>query len=176
VTDYNKLFESLIAKPIPTNGLRPGRVGGGILGAPRLTAPPLTSASIPTPRPPQSWIYFSDPPFADLPFAGPYFLASASILTYGGLYAILVPDASSRPKPYRLVYIGESGNLSERVCTSHENHSSWVRAAGGASGLYVAFHYITDQTARRATEKRVIAYYKPECNGTHKPWSDLYGR
>ena len=31
-----------------------------------------------------------------------------------GLYAMLVPDGSCRPRPFRIIYFGESGNMSDR--------------------------------------------------------------
>ena len=32
-----------------------------------------------------------------------------------GIYAVLAPDAACRPRPFRAIYFGESGNFVERV-------------------------------------------------------------
>jgi hypothetical protein len=73
--------------------------------------------------------------------------------------------------PYRLIYVGEAANLSERVCRSHEKYESWVRAACGAP-LFVAFHSIAGESARRKAEQRLIEHYGPECNKRSGLYSD----
>ena len=83
----------------------------------------------------------------------------------GGLYAIMIYDANWRPLPYRLIYVGKAQNLAERVCRSHEKYESWERAAGGAQ-LYIAFHIIQNESARKAAERQIIEHYGPECNET----------
>ena|SRR5712691_5728564 len=88
--------------------------------------------------------------------------------SYGGLYAIVVYDATCSPLPYRLIYLGKAGNLSERVCGSHEKYESWVRAACGAQ-LFVAFRSIKDESTRTVSERRLIEHYGPECNKTFNP-------
>ena len=85
--------------------------------------------------------------------------------SYGGIYAVMVYDSTWKPLPYRPIYIGEAQNLSERVCQIHEKYDSWVRAACGGQ-LYVAFHCIEGEAARKAAERRLIEHFKPECNKT----------
>lgn len=164
MSSYRTLIDLLAAKPLQPSKLIPRRTTGSLFAASRVPAPP-----------PQNWIWFSSPSSASLPFAGPSPLASAATFNYGGLYAILTPDSSWSPLPYRLLYLGESGKLSDRVRTGHEKYASWARAAGGAGRLYVAFHIIENQTERRATESKLIAHYRPECNDTFNPWSGFYG-
>jgi hypothetical protein len=77
----------------------------------------------------------------------------------------MVRDAAWRPQPYRLIYIGEAGNLAERVVRSHEKYESWRHAAGGAQ-LFVAFHAVEGTLIRRVREKKLIEHYEPECNKT----------
>lgn len=126
----------------------------------------------------QGWIRF-----LHLPFAGPtplkltYRPVLASLAThqrpfgtthipdFGGLYAIMVHDATCHPLPYRLIYVGEAGKLSERVCRSHEKYASWERAACGAQ-LFIAFHCIPNESERKAAERQLIEHYRPECNRT----------
>lgn len=85
--------------------------------------------------------------------------------SFGGLYAILVHDATCSPRPYRLIYLGKAGDLSERVCGSHEKYESWMRAACGAQ-LFVAFYLMANELARTSAERRLIEHYRPECNKT----------
>ncbi len=121
-------------------------------------------------QPRQQWIWFSN-----LPFAGPTPFDIAAKHNFGGLYAILVFDPRCKPLPYRVIYIGEAGDMGERVCRSHEKYQSWVRSAGG-SLLFVAFHAIVNETERRAAERRLIEHYRPECNETFNAFYGLLGR
>ncbi len=104
--------------------------------------------------------------FRDRRFSEPaLFVFHFPLLFESGLYAILVPDASCSPRPFRVIYFGETGELSKRVTSSHEKYPDWVREAGTASYLYVAFHEIAGtQQARRAAESDLIAHYRPACN------------
>jgi hypothetical protein len=88
--------------------------------------------------------------------------------SYGGLYAVMVHDATCSPLPYRLIYLGKAGKLSERVCGSHEKYTSWERVACGAQ-LFVAFHLIADESDRTIAERRIIEHYRPECNTALNP-------
>ena len=110
------------------------------------------------------WIWLQN-----LPFAGPTLLTLESGITVaprrGGLYAIMVLDPTWRPLPYRVIYIGKAGNLAERVSRTHEKYPSWLYAASGAQ-LFVAFHTISGESARRTAERRLIEHYGPECNET----------
>lgn len=84
-----------------------------------------------------------------------------------GLYAILIPDKSFRPKPFRVIYFGESGNLSERgFFKSHNKYSCWIREAGSEENLYIAIYLMPDSTPsqRKFIEKLLITQYKPVCN------------
>jgi hypothetical protein len=84
-----------------------------------------------------------------------------------GLYAILVPDQSASPKPFRAIYFGESSNLSERgFLRSHIRYNSWIREAYSNNNLYISVHYMPDSTQqqRMELEKRLIDTYHPVCN------------
>jgi hypothetical protein len=121
------------------------------------------------PAQPQRWIKFSD-----LAFAGPTLLGLEPSFNFGGVYAVLVLDTQWGPMPYRPIYFGEAGNMSERVCPSHEKYKSWERAARGGL-LFVAFHVIPNEAARKAAEKQLIGQYSPECNVTHNAFAALLG-
>lgn len=95
----------------------------------------------------------------------------------GGLYAILIPDITARPRTYREIYFGQAEDLSERVCKSHEKYRDWAKQAGGADRLYVAFHAMTGTERERvALEERLIDMYKPACNDKGNALADLYKR
>jgi hypothetical protein len=97
--------------------------------------------------------------------------------SHGGLYAILVPDTTAKPRPFRVIYFGESGELAKRVCPSHEKYPDWVREAGGAHALFVSLHTTTgNKDERVALESRLIADYKPACNDILNPYYGELGR
>lgn len=161
-SSYRSLIDLLAGTPAPKPSSWPRNSLASLLAG---TQPP------PVPKPEtENWIWFQG-----LPFAGPTPLALAPKYNWGGLYAIMVLDVSGTPRPYRVIYIGESGDMAQRVGTSHEKFASWVRVAGSASRLHVAFHTIANQAERRAAESRLIAYYKPECNDTFNAFYGLFG-
>jgi hypothetical protein len=106
--------------------------------------------------------------FLDFTFTEPALFHTASKPGCGGLYAVMVFDASCSPRPYRVIYFGKARDLSERPSTSHENYRSWLRASAG-SPLYVAFCRIDLPLLRGAIERRIIAHYQPACNETFNP-------
>jgi len=94
----------------------------------------------------------------------------------GGLYAIMVPDNSAKPRSFRAVYFGESGDLAKRVCLTHEKYVDWVKEAGTAHDLYVSFHAMSGSKDERvALESRLVAQYQPACNDTFNPLRSLFG-
>jgi excinuclease UvrABC nuclease subunit len=81
-----------------------------------------------------------------------------------GLYAIMVVDTSYRPRPYRVLYIGETENFQERLTTGHEKYEDWKREAQGAA-LYYSYHWFHGtQDARLALEADLIRKLNPPCN------------
>jgi hypothetical protein len=84
---------------------------------------------------------------------------------YSGIYAILVSDLGFRPRPFRLLYLGESSFLGERLTRQHEKYNDWVREAG-TTDLYFAYHPtigMTDQQ-RKDLECALINQHCPPCN------------
>ncbi|HKT11699.1 MAG TPA: hypothetical protein VJW77_07720 [Terriglobia bacterium] len=83
-----------------------------------------------------------------------------------GIYAILVPDASCRPRAFRAIYFGEAGNFSQRVHQNHECFNHWMAEACGSATLYVAFcpTPLLKAQQRRWVEHDLIARYRPACN------------
>ena len=103
--------------------------------------------------------------FGERQFSEPRRFPELLIPPTQGIYAILVQDANYKPRPFRVIYFGESSNLGDRVCTTHEKYSDWTRSAGGTQ-LYMAYHWTTgmNDTQRRDAECVLINQYKPECN------------
>lgn len=94
----------------------------------------------------------------------PFLLSPPPIAS--GIYAILKPDPSCAPRPYRVIYFGESRNFSERVTENHERFNDWVGEAGDAANIYIAFcptPFLREEQ-RRWAESDLIARYRPVCN------------
>ena len=110
--------------------------------------------------------------FQDKNFTEPTAFASAWLPSSPGIYAILVYDASCKPRPYRVIYFGQARDLAARAVSSHEKYAAWSRTAGGTGKLYVSYHLMTSvgSLARAVVEQRLIEAYAPECNKTHNPY------
>ncbi|MGA8184505.1 MAG: hypothetical protein WB819_12775 [Terriglobia bacterium] len=106
-------------------------------------------------------IAFSNRAFTE---PAPFSLAMPPVSS--GIYAILAPDDSCRPRPFRTIYFGESGNFSQHVTGHHERFNDWRAEAGGAANLYVAFcpTPLLKEEQRRWVEYDLIARYRPACN------------
>ncbi len=84
-----------------------------------------------------------------------------------GIYAILKPGRSVSPKPFAVLYFGESGNLFDRgFFRAHHRYLCWLREAGLERNLYIAVYLMPDSTPdqRRAVESALISQYGPICN------------
>jgi hypothetical protein len=89
-----------------------------------------------------------------------------------GLYAVMRPHKTESDS-FVVLYIGESGNLSERgFLRNHHKYPCWKTKAGSDENLYIAIHKMPDSTEndRRRVEALVIRKYeekhdhKPKCN------------
>lgn len=117
-------------------------------------------ADLPTPAPPQGiW-------FGSCCFTEPELLPCSVPVCNSGVYAILVRDPTCYPRMMRVIFFGESGNISAYLTPWHEKYAAWCNAAGGAINLYVAFLPMESSTPedRAAILSRLIAQYEPECN------------
>ena len=84
-----------------------------------------------------------------------------------GLYAILIPDLSGDPLPLRVIYFGESGNMSERgFPSSHAKYSCWIAEASSEDYLSITIFPMPGSTEeqRRTIENQLISRYSPTCN------------
>jgi hypothetical protein len=113
-----------------------------------------------SPAPPQG-IWFGNHCFSE-----PEILPCSVPACNSGLYAILVRDPTCHPRMLRVIYFGESGNISTHLTPWHEKYPSWCEVASGAIHLYVAFLPIESSLseARAAVLSGLIAQYQPECN------------
>lgn len=114
--------------------------------------------------------------FSNSMFTEPAPFSAALAPVSSGIYAILAPDASCRPRPFRPIYFGESGDFSQRVTAGHERFNDWTTEAGGTATLYVAFcpTPLLKQQQRRWVESDLIARYRPACNLKGNQVSSFY--
>lgn len=107
--------------------------------------------------------------FGNHTFSSPEVVADAGFFVASmdspGLYVVMAYDQAWNPLPYRPLYFGESDRIWGRATPSHENYSSWKRAAGTVL-LYRAFHYMPGSTRaqRQAAESALIALFGTPCN------------
>ena len=102
-------------------------------------------------------------------FVGPVLLSDWKPPYGAGIYGIYATRAVQTilGPIYKLIYVGQSGNMSERSFTSHHKRNDWVSEAGGEDQLLIATHLMPDSTEdeRLAVEQKLIKAYKPPCNG-----------
>ena len=114
-----------------------------------------------SPAPPQGiW-------FGNYCFTEPEVLPYSAPVCNSAVYAILVRDPTCYPRMLRVIYFGESGNISAHLTPWHEKYAAWCNVAGGAINLYVVFLPMETSTPeeRAAILSALIAQYQPECNG-----------
>ena len=101
-------------------------------------------------------------------FSGPEKITNWNPPFRAALYAIMIkPDPVSKPDSFRIIYFGESGNLSERgFYKSHHSYQCWRRQAGTDTGIYIGIHLMPGSSIeqRRVVEQRLIRKYNPSCN------------
>jgi hypothetical protein len=84
-----------------------------------------------------------------------------------GIYAIVVPDAGVRPRPYRPIYFGQTIDFALKGFPgSHALFKQWVKAGKRKDSLYISIHVMpgADENQRRLVEKDMIAKFHPACN------------
>lgn len=108
-----------------------------------------------------------------LQFSGPSLLKYWTPPKTSGLYAILSFSNGLllKPNTWSVLYIGETGDLSDRgFPTSHHAYQRWISASGSSDNLYIAA-YLTQfltPAQRRKYEQQLISEYQPPCNRTIK--------
>lgn len=105
--------------------------------------------------------------WGEISFEGPYPATSWIPPRKAAVYAIMIkPDPKNKPQTYRILYFGESGNLSERgFWKSHHKYECFIKEAGSESNLYIGFHAMPGSTEdqRREIEKKLNDQYNSNC-------------
>lgn len=105
--------------------------------------------------------------FANYVFSEPVPVSLWKPTDQAGVYAILVRDPKVKPKKFRPIYFGESGNLSEPgFLRTHSRYMCWLKEAGTESGLFIAVYQMPQSTAdqRVTVGVELIEQYDPYCN------------
>jgi hypothetical protein len=106
--------------------------------------------------------------WGDVSFDGPYSVSAWEPPYRAAVYAIMMkPDPISKPSTFRMLYFGESSNLSERgFFRSHHKYNCWIQHAGSEDNLYIGTHLMPDssQEERTRVEQGLISRFDPACN------------
>ena len=71
----------------------------------------------------------------------------------------------SPPNLYRVLYIGESSNLSERgFVRSHHKYKCFIRNAGSEGNLHIAICLIPGSTEEDEKVEQYLISVEPPCN------------
>jgi hypothetical protein len=106
--------------------------------------------------------------WGNMSFDGPYSITNCDPPYRAAVYAIMMkPQPRNKPDTYRILYFGESSNLSERgFYRSHHKYDCWIKQAGSESNLYIGIHLMPNSTVseRQNIETALIKQYNPVCN------------
>jgi hypothetical protein len=83
-----------------------------------------------------------------------------------GIYAVLVADENCSPSRLRVLYFGQTDDLSSAVTRGSSRYTEWLRRARNRP-LRVSVHVLpatSSETERRDLELGFIAAYQPICN------------
>lgn len=104
----------------------------------------------------------------DVKFDGPYPITQWDPPYRAAVYSIMIkPDPTNKPDTYRIIYFGESGNLSERgFYKVHHKYQCWLQQAKSESNIYIGIYKMPESTQEQRTEveQKLITQYKPVCN------------
>jgi hypothetical protein len=105
--------------------------------------------------------------FANYQFSEPGVFLNWTTSEKEGIFAILVQNPTSKSRPYKAIYFGESGDLSERgFFRSYHRYDCWIREAGSEADLYISVFPMPNSTPelRRSIEAFLNKYYHPVCS------------
>jgi len=104
----------------------------------------------------------------DINFDGPYLITYLDPHYRAAVYTIMYKaDPANKPNEFTPIYVGESGNLSERgFFRSHQKYECWIKYASSVQNLYIGIHLMPDSTPedRRQIESDLITHLSPDCN------------
>jgi hypothetical protein len=91
-------------------------------------------------------------------------------LNYSGVYFVCLGYTTGKKKSKlkEIIYVGESGNISERF-ENHDKREKWFEKAREDNGrLFFYAAHVVDEKTRKNTEKALIYHFKPCCNDKDK--------
>jgi hypothetical protein len=95
---------------------------------------------------------------------GPFPLSDWQPPSRAAVYGIVMKRANGKN---RIIYIGQSGNLSDRgFYRNHHAYPCWLHESGDLSNLYIAYHLMPDSSEEERTEieSDLIEKRDPVCN------------
>ena len=101
----------------------------------------------------------------EISFDGPHEITSWNPPYRAAVYVIMIPG--DKEGYYKLIYVGESSNLSERgFYKSHHAYGCWIKQVGSGSNLFIGIHQMLNSTQEERTkiEQQLISDYNPSCN------------
>jgi hypothetical protein len=105
--------------------------------------------------------------FANYQFGEPEAFLNWTTSEKEGIFAILIKNPTSKSKPYKAIYFGESENLSEHgFFRSYHRYDCWIREAGNETDLYISVFPTPGSTPnlRQGIKTFLVKYYHPVCN------------
>ncbi|MGD8538922.1 MAG: hypothetical protein PVI66_09405 [Candidatus Aminicenantes bacterium] len=105
--------------------------------------------------------------FANYQFSEPGAFLNWTTTEIEGIFAILVQDPTSKSRPYKPIYFGESENLSEHgFFRSYHRYDCWIREAGNETDLYISVFPTpgSPPELRQGIKAFLVKYYQPSCN------------
>lgn len=102
-------------------------------------------------------------------FINPKKITDFTAPKFAGVYAIMIPDLNVKPAPFRVIYFGESEDLSERgFLKSHHKYECWLREAGEEDILFISIYPMPKSKVedRKSVENELIQAYRTNeiCN------------
>ena len=106
--------------------------------------------------------------WCNIDFDGPYSIVNWKPPFRAAVYAIMMkPNPRNKPDTYRILYFGQSSNLSERgFFRSHQKYICCIDEAGDESNLYIGIYLMpnSSEEERNEIEDKLIYEYQPVCN------------
>jgi len=106
--------------------------------------------------------------WASIEFTNPVKITQWDPPYRAAVYAIMrKKDPINKPNTYTLIYVGESGNLSDRgFYKSHHKYPCWTREAGVDENIYISVYLMPNSTEeeRREIEGNIVKKIHPVCN------------
>jgi hypothetical protein len=106
--------------------------------------------------------------WGNINFEGPYSLTNWDPPYRAAVYAIMMkPDPQNDPATYRILYFGESENLSDRgFYRSHHKYDCWIKYAKSDSNLFIGIYPMPNSTKveRQEIESMLKQKHHPDCN------------